>query len=390
MPERAVSARGRAVAEASELMIRFAERTGLGSDRPPRRYLWTDAFAVCNFLELARETGEQRFAELALQLVDQVHRVLGRHRIDDSRSGWISGLGEREGALHPTRGGLRIGKPLPERLPGAPLDEQLEWDRDGQYFHYLTKWMHALDQVSRSMRQALFNTWARELAEVAYRSFTCGPPGGRRIAWKMSIDLSRPLVPSMGQHDPLDGFITCLQLQTTASALPGAPREPDLAAAVADFSTLIERGHWATADPLGLGGLLIDACRVAQLIRSGTARAADLLGPLLAAALDGLAHYARQNDLRQPASRRLAFRELGLAIGIRAIEWIEREAREPAVSARIEALAPYVSLGSAIESFWCDGEPRATRSWAEHRDINEVMLATCLVPGGLLSSPRVS
>ncbi len=26
--------------------------------------------------------------------------------------------------------------------------------------------------------------------------------------WKMSIDLTRPLVSSMGQHDPLDGFIT--------------------------------------------------------------------------------------------------------------------------------------------------------------------------------------
>lgn len=34
--------------------------------------------------------------------------------------------------------------------------------------------------------------------------------------WKMSIDLSSPLVPSMGQHDPLDGLITYLQLQATA------------------------------------------------------------------------------------------------------------------------------------------------------------------------------
>jgi len=34
----------------------------------------------------------------------------------------------------PTRGGLRIGKDLPERGPRAPFDERLEWDRDGQYF----------------------------------------------------------------------------------------------------------------------------------------------------------------------------------------------------------------------------------------------------------------
>ena len=364
-------------------MLRFAERTGLSSDLPPRRYLWTDAFAVCNFLGLARAAGDGRHAELALQLVDQVHRVLGRHRADDARTGWISGLGERVGELHPTRGGLRIGKPLPERGPGVPFDERLEWDRDGQYFHYLTRWMHALDQVSRSTRQALFNTWARELAEVAHRSFTCG--GGQRMVWKMSIDLSRPLVASRGQHDPLDGLVTALQLQATAAALPGAPQAPDLATAVADFAALAEAGRWATADPLGLGGLLMDACRAAQLARQGSPRAGDLLEPLLAAALEGLEHHVHQNDLRRPTWQRLAFRELGLAIGIRAVERIEPEAHEHRVRTRIEALAPYLPLGPAIESCWLDPGAQATPTWAEHRDINEVMLASCLVPGGLLS-----
>ena len=49
------------IAEAAELMLGFAERTGIADGRPPRRYLWTDAFAVCNFLALARATGEQRY-----------------------------------------------------------------------------------------------------------------------------------------------------------------------------------------------------------------------------------------------------------------------------------------------------------------------------------------
>ena len=64
---------------ASALMRDIAERTGLSSTRPPRRYLWTDAFAVCNFLGLARNQGgdDTRFA---VRLVDQVHWVLGRHR----------------------------------------------------------------------------------------------------------------------------------------------------------------------------------------------------------------------------------------------------------------------------------------------------------------------
>lgn len=101
-----------AIEKATLLMRRFAERTGLTSDRPTQRYLWTDAFAVCNFLGLARLTGERSYADLALRLVDQVHHVLGRYRADDTRAGWISGLGEREGevwpsALLPSKGSRR-------------------------------------------------------------------------------------------------------------------------------------------------------------------------------------------------------------------------------------------------------------------------------------------
>ena len=130
-------------------MAEFADQTGLTPvGRGPHRYLWTDAFAVCNFLELYRQTGDDNFKSLALLLVDQVHNTLGRHREDDARSGWISGLDEDEGRLHPIVGGLRIGKKLNERSPSDPFDDKLEWDRDGQYYHYLTKWMHALNYAS--------------------------------------------------------------------------------------------------------------------------------------------------------------------------------------------------------------------------------------------------
>jgi hypothetical protein len=306
-------------AGSSELMLAFAERTGLAPEGVPRRYLWTDAFAVCNLLGLARLTGEARYRGLAMRLIEQVHGVLGHHRADDARQGWLSGLPEQDGALHPTLGGLRIGKPLPERPRAARFDERLEWERDGQYFHYLTKWMHALDQASRATHEARFNAWARELAETAHRAFVAGPPGERRMAWKMSIDLSRPLVPGMGQHDPLDGLVTCLQLQATASALADAPREPSLTDAVSDFRTMVRGQRWTTADPLGIGGLLIDACRLAQLEEQGGAERGPLTGELLAAALEGLTEWPRRGELYRPAEERLAFRELGLAIGIGAV-----------------------------------------------------------------------
>src|SRR5262249_3724279 len=152
---------------------------------------------------------------------------------------------------------------LPERTPDEPFDQRLEWDRDGQYFHYLTKWMHALDQVARVTGQTMFNGWARELACTAHRAaFTYVPrdDGGPRMFWKLSIDLSRPLVGSMGQHDPLDGLVTCIELEATA----GAP-DPSLGGAIADFAAMVDSQRLATQDPLGLGGLLGDAYRVMQL-----------------------------------------------------------------------------------------------------------------------------
>ena len=381
--------------EAVALMMDFAERTGLDSGQAGKRYLWTDAFAVCNFLGLARVTHDNRFRELALRLVDEVHQSLGRHRHDDSRSGWISGLSDSEGNAHPTRGGLRIGKELPEHAANEPANERLEWDRDGQYFHYLTKWMHALDQLTHSTRRPEYNLWARELAATAFAAFTYRPTttwAPRRMYWKMSIDLSRPLVHAMGQHDPLDGYITSLQLRSTAASLPQAVTSPDLEEETRRFAAMVKRGEWATADPLGLGSLLTDAYRLMQLTQQGTASDPRLVVDLLNAAHTGLQHYARSDELHMPLEHRLAFRELGLAIGLHAVEHMWAAANSDAghaatsaqLRAQLEAIMQYAPMREEIESFWRNASHRHSRSWNEHRDINEVMLATSLVPEGFL------
>jgi len=381
--------------QAINLMQSYAQRSGLSSDQPDKRYLWTDAFAVCNFLGLARVTGDPAYTELALKLVDQVHHTLGRHRPDAPRTGWISGLDEDDGELHPTRGGLRIGKTLPERGPHDEFDAQLEWDRDGQYFHYLSKWMHALDQVSRSTGQARFNIWARELAATAFAAFSYPPSSGhgpRRMVWKMSIDLTRALVPSMGKHDPLDGYITSLQLATTVSALPPVDKGPTLEYETAGFAGMVRGGEWTTDDPLGLGGLLVDAYRLLQQQQQGAQPQPVLLETLLDAAITGLSYYARSGEMQQPPQYRLAFRELGLSIGLHAVErmhhTLDKAAQNDAGSQRLQAqlgtLMQYMDLRKHIESFWLSPEHQQSDSWTEHRDINEVMLATSLAPDGYL------
>lgn len=377
------------------IMLEFADLTGLASPGAPRRYLWTDAFAVCNFLELYRQRSDDHYKQLALRLVDQVHHVLGRHRDDDRRTGWLSGLDEQKGALHPTRGGLRIGKEMNERRPAEFYDEQGEWDRDGQYYHYLTKWMHALDRLSRVTGDPTYCRWAIELAKTAHERFTYATPPGRakRMYWKMSIDLSYPLVASMGHHDPLDGFVTYRQLQATAAKTFGRSEELDLSDEIADMAVLCEGKSWGTDDPLGIGELLSTAYKLAHLVLIEGLEQADLLDDLLGSALASLRSDASRDFLRSPARYRLAFRELGLSIGLHALEklsgLIQQAPRDLSMKQRLhsrtEGLMQYVPLSESIETFWLAPANRQSAEWLAHRDINMVMLATSLAPEGYLS-----
>lgn len=375
----------------TQIMVEFADLTGLGVDRvAPRRYLWTDAFAVCNFIELFRKTGDGIWLEQAVRLVEQVHYILGRHRADDPRSGWISGLSEEEGQLHPTKGGVRIGKGLNERQPDEPFDERLEWDRDGQYYHYLTKWMHALHRVSCVTGDVTYTGWAVELARAVHARFSYVPAWGgpKRLYWKMSIDLSRPLVPSMGQHDPLDGLVTYCELQSS----PGFNNE--LQGEIADMAAICRGMELATDDPLGIGGLLCDASRITRLIIRGTWTDTALLEAVVEAALLGLEAFTAADPLRESARYRLAFRELGLSIGLKGIEHVlqciaqhpELFGQKNVLAERAAALIGYLPLAERIEMFWLDGKNRADATWSEHREINMVMLATCLAPEEFLTA----
>ncbi|MFX1285633.1 MAG: hypothetical protein ACFFB5_18480 [Promethearchaeota archaeon] len=317
-----------------ELMMEFSDDTGLTSNKPKRRYLWTDGFAVCNFLELYQISKDNKFKNLAIELVEQVHRILGKHREDDERSGW---LGSKDS---PTKRGLRIGKPLPERKPHEPFNPNLEWDRDGQYFHYLTKWMHALNRIYQVVKEEKYLTWAIDLAKAS-----TGFIRDNRMFWKMSIDLSYPLVPSMGQHDPVDGYVTFKEIQAVSDI--------DLGAALKKFEKLMHQINLITTDPLGIGGLLFDAYRLEQMGES------EKRQTLIDAARKGL-EYCQLSHV-------LAFRELGLAIGLQAAK-------------KMSVLKEYWSLIDKINDYWLQN-----RGWTEHKDINSVMLATSIIPGSFLS-----
>lgn len=90
---------------ANKLMEEFARNTGLKPPKiNPKRYLWTDAFAVCNYLGLYNSTHNNIYLTNALELISQVHHTLGKQR--DNNNNWISGLDQETGEKHLTQGGL--------------------------------------------------------------------------------------------------------------------------------------------------------------------------------------------------------------------------------------------------------------------------------------------
>jgi hypothetical protein len=210
--------------------------------------------------------------------------------------------------------------------------------------------------------------------------------------WKMSIDLSRPQVASMGLHDPLDGLVTYCGLQMRLFDLRDRLRGPDLLAGIGDMAGLCRDRNFATDDPLGIGGLLADAHRIAWLMVEGGFICHTLLESVVSSALRGIEAYLQTAPFRTLPEHRLAFRELGLSIGLSGVlplwDLIERNPGlfepEGSIARKVAALERYTPLADTITGFWLDVKNRDTESWGEHRDINAVMLATSLAPGAFL------
>jgi hypothetical protein len=135
----------------------------------------------------------------------------------------------------------------------------------------------------------------------------------------------------------------------------------------------------------------LDACRLCQLVVEDRLGDIDLIEDILIACRGGLITLLDKRYLIQPASQRLAFRELGLSIGLNGLRIIANAItkntlafrRTTSLGRNVDLLLPYQSLGEMIISTWLPYAEQ-DQSWNIHQDINDVMLATALIPGTFL------
>jgi hypothetical protein len=361
------------IRESCRIMLGFAERTGLTTSRSRLRHLATDACAVENFLALSYlRRGQEDFLRLALRLVDQTHEVLGRRRPEEG-AGWLSGLSDPEAHRHPTAGGLRLGNPLAERHPDEPFDLADELSSDGQAFHDLARWMRALDNVARCTGDLVFNRWARELARTACRAFRPSSRPELPLLRKMSTDLSYPLLSRTSRFGPLDGLVTCLELEATAAALGARGDPPDLQAELAELAELSAGLRLRTHDPQAGAGMLSCAAALLRLLTASGAQDRRFPQLLLTAASDSLLRVAAQLPSHGPRESRSPLEELSLSRAIRQAIVLRP------IDDVVGRLAERVDLAHDIETFWSHAQQRRSEVWRRQLELHEVSLAASLI-----------
>lgn len=298
------------------------------------RYLWTDAFGVLNFITLYKLTGTPLYLSHATTLATTVHEVLGRTR---DQKNCLPGATD----ANPLGGGLRIGK---EDAHGS--------DPDGQYHHYLTLWMFALNRLAVSSGTKSWNESAISLAKAIHPHFVYNRNTSRpRMYWKMSIDLQQPLVRSEGNLDPIDGYVIYKLLQST-----DGPDSTVLEEEIRDYKMIVD-SKWraySSSDPLDLGMTLWTSHWVAD---------EDWGAALLQKAKSDLYELFEQGHFERNLKRRLAFREFGTALGMKcALDESEKRADE-------------------LLEMW-DTEKDTGRNWeSDLMPISTVMNCAALIPG---------
>ncbi|QKX56647.1 uncharacterized protein TRUGW13939_03753 [Talaromyces rugulosus] len=332
------------------------------------RYLWTDAFGVINFITLHREwtkssssttTTGNKYLTLARRLVETVHDVLGRTRDGTAR---LPGATDE----NPLGGGLRIGK----------FDET-GVDGDGQYHHYLTIWMFALNRLSLATAEPKYNNQAVALAQAIHPRFFVNRESTRpRMVWKMSMDLSISLVPSEGNLDPIDGYVVCRLLQAAAMATNDG-QEQVLNEEISDYKRVMERKgeHFVSTDPLDLGMTLWTS----HWFSDRESWASKLAGKCFQQIYE---LFEIDRYLSRNIKYRLAFREFGTSLGIKCHSEkstdkeraIDLESYSDAV---LSAWEPYMEISLS---------PKETSLTPEDlRPITRVMYSSALIPGAFRS-----
>jgi hypothetical protein len=173
-----------------------ASEAGLCADGYQRRYLWTDAFGVMAYWSIAEQYEQAgngpaaaTYRSACEKLIDTVHHCLGTPRSNKPQDAMRPDPQSPTGYV-----GLRIGKVQSRKTTDYGMSY------DGQYWHYIDKWLFALARAGRIQEGIA-------IAKSCFPFFFDSAHGGG-IRWKLSVDAT----PAPGQENAYVGDDTLMAL----------------------------------------------------------------------------------------------------------------------------------------------------------------------------------
>lgn len=322
------------------------DEAGLCADGHQRRYLWTDAFGVLNYISISqlyesRGDPQQaaKYKRAADTLVSVVHECLGSPRSKKLEDAMTKDDSSPTGHV-----GLRIGKVHSRKVTDYGMSY------DGQYWHYVDKWLLAL---ARSGHVSEGIQIAKSCFPYFFDDGGDGSGWAGGIRWKLNVDASAP--PSLQRARASDDTLVALIVFSILEA-HRAPSDSSLKDEIKLLKVALQ-GYRprVTDDPLGWG---LEAM-YDQYVK----------GQPRQAALKSL-----QSSALHPSHLSLPFRLYGAMIGARI--------------AGESVVAPQV-VDQLVELSMKHEARAAASGMEEHSSINRVMLATCLLcPGALAKQPN--
>jgi len=281
------------------------------------RYLWTDAYGLILYLSLYKELKDNKYLENAEHLVNEVYRVLGRKK------------------------GIRIGE--------AP-------DRDGQYYHYLTKWMYALNEFGKIKPE--YHEKAVQLVKDIHPAFVAKLKAGKSFVWwKMKEDLSGPY-PGYGKGglDHYQGYVIYKLIDEKA-----------LSTEIEEMRQMVEQDYpsFICNQDLGIGDMLWTAHFFPNEKWAGVVyeRGMHLLD-LMWVDVDSQRGYFKRYYGHE--DQKIAFSNYGVSVGLQAVNvWKDR----------------YEKLNKYFENYHHEFDPKY-----DTEAITHVMACTSYFPGLFLKS----
>mmetsp|Transcript_20201 Transcript_20201/g.34074 ORF Transcript_20201/g.34074 Transcript_20201/m.34074 type:complete len:438 (-) Transcript_20201:303-1616(-) len=358
---------------------------------PDRRYLWTDAFGILNFVSLALtekdfsesasgdcsdkvEKPPSKYSTGAQKLIDAVVNTLGQPRSDSyPMERQKSGDGYK---------GLRIGKVKARKHS----DYGMEYD--GMYWHYLDKFIFALLRYSRMTGEEKALHQAVTLIKDLHPAFFVPNQG---YHWKLNCDLTRIVADSevYPSHDVVSAWVVF----NIAKCMGG-----DVASEVEDLKPIIvryfEQPLWVLttglSDPLGLGTHLWTLQWLLHAGSQPTVRGDESGEPRSSVVCCGVDISAYVQEVSRTAARMLniaatdssghfkalPFRYYGMLLGAQLSE----DGRVRAMAAR----CAHTAAEEARQELHAQEERKMCRAAVHDEDglksINTVMLAAAILP----------